>query len=71
MAKFKLEIEVDNDNTWMRTEFSLGVVIERVGKNIRDNNPSFQDMFRNNQEIKDAYGNIVGHYEMYPYGDGK
>lgn len=66
MAKFILEIEIDNDNTWMRTEFSLGVVLERIGKEITNGAPNFQQMYREHIPIKDAYGNVVGHYRMIP-----
>lgn len=65
MAKFRLEIEIDDDNTWMKSEFSLGMALEKVGKNIRDKGPSFQEMYRKSHEIKDSYGNVVGHFEMF------
>lgn len=66
MAKFRLEIDLDDDNTWMNTEFSLGLALKRTGDGIINGHTNFKEMFRARKEIKDAYGNVVGHYEMTP-----
>lgn len=64
--KFRLSVDIDNANTWMRTEFSLGMVLTQIGNHIAKGNPNFQEMIRHSQEIKDAYGNVVGHFEVFP-----
>jgi len=63
--KFIMEIEIDNDNVWMRNAFSLGVAIENVGKKVASKELNFDDMYFK-KPIKDVYGNEVGWYRVKP-----